>query len=114
MLSLNKIDETITLRVTTECKTLAQRKQVQPRFRLRNKIRKAIAESMGFEGNSRVQIDSLAMKIDLKRIDCDITLSIHHFNKSIEIKQSQEKGFSQPMTKLIDAVNKGTVARVML
>ena len=41
------IDESIVLEITADCDSIALRKQVQRRFRLRRKMRKAIAETMG-------------------------------------------------------------------
>ena len=101
------------LRVTVECKTLAQRKLVQPRFRLRGKIRKAIAETLGLQDKGRVQIDSTNLKIDVKKIICDLTISVHHFSENVvEIKATNEKGYSRQVLKLVDGVKNGTLAEV--
>ena len=98
-----------------ECPNLRKRRQIQRRFRLRGKIRRAIAEAMGTADYGTVQVDSQSLETDGNNINCEITISIHHFNTDIEINmQSHEQlqGHSGPVTKLIESCNNGTLASV--
>ena len=104
------LDESIILRIKAECKSLHQRKQIQPRFRLRRKIRKAIAEAMGTDNYNSIQVDSQELQIGLKTIVCKVTISVHHFSTDVEIKSTSNKGYSKPVTKLIDGCKSGTLA----
>ena len=110
---LTNIDETIVLCITAECPNLKERKRIQKRYRLRGKIRQAIAEGMGTEDYGTIQVDSQSLDIDRNNISCQVTLSVHHFSKDIEINmQSNEKRYSSTVTKLIESCNDGTLASV--
>ena len=109
-------DETIVLGIEAECSNAVLRDKIEKRFRLRGRIRKAIAEGMGTEDYGVIQVDSQSFEIDKNNsniIICKITLSVHHFSTDVEINmQSAERGYSKPVTKLIQSCNDGTLASV--
>ena len=76
------IDDSITLKIDVSCSTLEQRKEIQKRFRLRNRISKSIAETMGLRHFSQIEIDSQMFDIDFKNISCIIVLSIYQLGNS--------------------------------
>ena len=92
---------------------MRERRKVQKRFRLRGQIRRAIAEGMGTDDYGTIQIDSQSLGIDRTQVSCQVTLSVHHFSKDIQINMnSNEKGYSPPVTRLIQSCNDGTLATV--
>ena len=57
-----------------------------------------------------IQIDSQSLDI---QVSCQVTLSVHHFSKDIQINMnSNEKIYSPPVTRLIQSCNDGTLATV--
>ena len=103
------------MEIVAECSSLRQRQKIQRRFGLRGKIRRAIAEGMGTEDYGTIQVDSQSIEIDRYKITCQVTLSVHHFSRDVEINMaSNEKGYSKPVTKLIQSCNNGTLASVKL
>ena len=95
------VDETIMLEITADCKSVPLRKLVQRRFRLRRRIRLAIAETMGQDDYGTIQLDSLWLEIDVKKVICRITISVHHFNRTVQITQNTKSGYSKPVSQLI-------------
>ena len=83
---------------------------------MRGQIRRAVAEGMGSEDYGTIQVDSQSLDMSSPTtVSCQVTLSVHHFSKDITINmKSNEKGYSKPVTKLIESCNNGTLASVKL
>ena len=100
------------LDIVADCTSIALRRAVEKRFRLRRKIRKALAETMGNEDYGTIQIDSQWLEIEHQKVICRITISVHHFSQAIEIniQSPTSRGHSKPVTRLIKGCNNGTLA----
>lgn len=98
------------LDIVADCSSIALRRQVEKRFRLRQKIRQAVAETMGSEDYGTIHIESQWLEIALKKVICRTTIGVHHFSQAIEIRSTSSKGHSKPVTQLIEGCENGTLA----